>query len=72
MEALNILRELRQGVRVEVKPGDGAGSEDGAADGEDTTAAAEVGNESVLDVPEGGRDGMEHAGCYVRSGRVLL
>ena len=69
---LDILREKLQGITVQVKPGDGSGPEHDAANGEDAAAAAEVGHVLVLEVLEGGGDGVEHAGSYVGSCSVLL
>lgn len=69
---LDILREQRQGITVQVKPGDGSGPEHDAANGENAAATAEVGHVLVLEVLEGGGDGVEHAGSYVGSGGVLL
>jgi len=64
---LDILTEQRQGIRVEVKPGDGPGPHHHTADGEDTTAAAEVSHMFVLEVVEGCGDGVEHTGSNVGS-----
>ena len=69
---LDILTEQRQGIRVEVKPGDGPGPHHHTADGEDTTAAAEVSHMFVLEVVEGCGDGVEHTGSYVGSRGILL
>ena len=69
---LDILREEAQGIRVQVEPGDGAGPQHDAADGEDAAAAAQVGHVFVLEVLEGCGDGVEHTGSYVGSGGILL
>ena len=66
------MREQRQGIRVQVKPGDGSSPQHDAANGEDATAAAEVGHMFVLEVIEGCGNGVEHTGSYVGSGGVLL
>ena len=66
------MRELIQGVGVEVKPDDGSSPEHDTADGEDATATPEVGDEFVLEVSEGVGDGVEHTGRYVRASGVLL
>ena len=69
---LDILREQRQGIGVEVKPSDGSGPQHHTADGEDAAATAEVRHVFVLEVVEGCGHGVDHTGCYMRSGGILL
>ena len=68
----NILLELLQSVGVYIEARDGAGPEHDAADGEHPAPAPEVRHKPVLDVVEGGGDGVQHAGGNVRPGGVLL
>merc|ERR1719189_2636312 len=71
-EVCNILLELLQSVGVHIEARDGAGPEHDAADGEHPAPAPEVRHKPVLDVVEGGGDGVQHAGGNVRPGGVLL
>ena len=68
----NILLELLQSVGVYIEARDGAGPEHDATDGEHPAPAPEVRHKPVLDVVEGGGDGVQHAGGNVRPGGVLL